>query len=72
MPEETPVPGDHPLSQAWHRYIATPEYANSLRWARSTDHTEGSMWAAFQAGWAAAKNTPEHTFEETTPVKSQA
>lgn len=60
---------DEPLMIAWEAYRHTDEYANSLKWAMTADlhmtaspgvqrlqhpHTEGSMWAAFMAGWIAA------------------
>lgn len=62
---QTPLHKDHPLMKAWEKYKAGPEYANSLKWARTArvedhadgaltltyPHTEGSMWAAFSAGF---------------------
>jgi len=50
----TPVAKDHPLMKAWEIYKRDEEYVNTVRWARSADHTEGSLWAAFMAGWTAA------------------
>lgn len=47
-----PLPADDPRLKAWEAYKATPEYANTRRWAVHYDHTEGSLWAAFLAGWA--------------------
>ncbi len=46
----SPVPGDHPLMIAWTAYMATPEYANTKKWAMHAEHTEGSLWAAFVEG----------------------
>lgn len=48
-----PVAADDPLLVAWEAYRDTPEYANTERWARSTEHTRGSLWAAFEAGFRA-------------------
>ena len=67
MPEETNVPKDSPLMRAWEAYKASPEYANAKKWActaRVDDHadgsmtltyphTDGSLWAAFAAGFSA-------------------
>lgn len=69
MPVETPIPADHPLATAWATYRASEEAKNSEKWARyfvvkaesekgqiliSQPHLEGSLWAAFAAGYAAA------------------
>lgn len=51
---ETPVPPDTPLMKAWAAYKATEEFENSRRWAQLEAHVDGSMWAAFLAGWTAA------------------
>lgn len=48
-----PVPADHPLMIAWKAYEATPEYENTARWVVKPEHTKGSLWAAFVAGWTA-------------------
>lgn len=48
-----PVPADHPLMTAWNAYKASEGYANTLRWAKEPAHTEGSLWAAFSAGFDA-------------------
>ena len=49
------VPGDHPLMVAWNEYKALPEYENTKQWATAQAHTEGSLWAAFMAGWYKAR-----------------
>lgn len=54
------VPDDDPLMIAWVEYTATAEYANSRRWAMQPPHTDGAMWAAFEAGYRAAKKEPTH------------
>lgn len=57
-----PVPEDHPLMVAWNAYKATDDYANSRKWAIHRNHAddeqyvqwvEGSLWAAFMAGFNA-------------------
>lgn len=50
-----PVCADAPLMVAWTAYSATDEFANTKRWATKPDHTVGSLWAAFAAGFAAAR-----------------
>src|SRR5712691_5739140 len=49
----TPLPADDPRLVAWTSYTATEDYRNTKKWAEHTDHGEGSLWAAFIAGWAA-------------------
>lgn len=51
MPAMTPEPKDSPLMKAWEAYKQTPEYANTKQWASKEEHTEGSLWAAFSAGF---------------------
>lgn len=51
------VPVGHPMMIAWERYSGGSEYANSARWAAEPEHTKGSMWAAFVAGWSARTST---------------
>ena len=53
----TPVSKDSPLWLAWEAYTATEEYANTKRWAVVPEHAEGSLWAAFERGFA-AQSTP--------------
>jgi len=53
MNATTPVSKDSPLWLAWEAYTATEEYANTKRWAVVPEHAEGSLWAAFERGFAA-------------------
>jgi hypothetical protein len=39
---------------AWANYNATQEYENAKRWAARAEHFDGSLWAAFEAGFRAA------------------
>ena len=47
----TPCDSNSPLMQAWKLYRKSSEYENSASWARLEQHTEGSLWAAFERGW---------------------
>lgn len=68
MSTQAPVPQDSPLMIAWKAYKATPEYANALRWGTYQEHTEGSLWAAFEAGFNARPQPPSlPDGEETGP-----
>ena len=53
------LPRDHPMRAAWDQYKATDDYANSRRWALDQEaderrYVDGSLWAAFCAGWEAS------------------
>lgn len=52
-----PVPNDHPLMTAWKAYKSSDDYRNSFKWAAEAQHREGSMWAAFSAGFLAISPT---------------
>lgn len=62
MSTMTPVPESHPLMVAWNAYKATDEYANTKKWALHEQHVEGSLWAAFMAGFNASseRTQPDH------------
>ena len=49
------VPRDDPLRVAWEKYKTTPAYDNTRKWAIHDDHVDGSLWAAFEAGYHSAK-----------------
>ena len=49
---QTPIPEKHPLKIAWEEYKKTDDYANTRRWAAKDEHVDGSLWAAFEQGWA--------------------
>ncbi len=55
MPNMTPADPNGPLMQAWNIYKETADYLNTLSWATKLEHTEGSLWAAFERGFAAAQ-----------------
>ena len=47
------VDRESPLWKAWLQYKEEDSFENTRRWARDPNHTEGSLWAAFHAGWIA-------------------
>jgi hypothetical protein len=49
-----PVGKDEPVMIAWNRYTGTDDFPNTRRWALHEQHVEGSLWAAFSAGFHAA------------------
>jgi hypothetical protein len=53
MTVDAPVPADAPVMVAWKAYQETEEFANTKRWASVEEHTLGSLWAAFYAGFYA-------------------
>lgn len=55
MTTTTPVDRDSPLYQAWLRYRESADYANTKQWATHDEHTEGSLWAAFEQGFRASQ-----------------
>lgn len=54
MPVETEVSTDDPRKVAWDKYKKTSTYANTRRWALKEEAVDGSLWAAFIAGFEAA------------------
>ncbi len=68
MPVMQQVPVDHPLMVAWNAYKASDDYANSLKWAATPDYREGSMWAAFMAGFKAATERSASLHESVNPA----
>lgn len=54
MSTQAELPKGHPMRDAWEAYRATEKYANSRHWALDQNHVDGSLWAAFIAGYAAA------------------
>lgn len=53
MPTETPFPADHPMLVAWNAYKLSEDFQNTRKWALHEEHVDGSLWAAFIAGYAA-------------------
>lgn len=77
MPVMMSLPDDHPMMIAWEKYRATPEAANSDKWARTLDvsepmqgqiivghpHVDGALWASFVAGYEAASKAARPSTE---------
>jgi hypothetical protein len=59
-----------PIMVAWREYQATAEFANTKKWARhpDPDYTEGSLWAAFLAGFQAATERAAILHESVDPA----
>lgn len=68
MSAMSPLPKDHPIMIAWEKYKSSDAYANSFRWAEHEQHREGSMWAAFLAGYDAYYSTPTPTADRPEGV----
>ncbi len=54
MPTMAALSKDDPRMIAWTQYKHSDDYVNAKRWATFEQHTEGSLWAAFIAGFEAA------------------
>lgn len=60
----TEVPMSNPMRAAWERYKKTEKYATTRRWALKDEHVDGSLWAAFCEGYAAAQAEVEREARE--------
>ena len=60
----TPCPQDDPLMIAWNSYKQSDKYANTKKWATDPNHTEGSLWAVFEAGYKAATERAANLHEQ--------
>lgn len=56
----TPIHPEHPIMLAWERYKQTGEYRNTRYFATDVEHVDGSLWAAFFAGWDAHGGVQSH------------
>lgn len=65
------LPKDSPIMRAWDVYKATPDYANSLKWAAHDEHRVGSMWAAFLQGWTLATERAASLHESVNPASDE-
>ncbi len=50
----TPVSKDAPVMTAWIAYKQSADYSNTRKWATDDRHVDGSLWAAFEAGFNSA------------------
>jgi len=48
-----PVSQNAPVLRAWNIYKQSADYANTRKWAKHDEHVDGSLWAAFYAGYFA-------------------
>ena len=62
------VPDDHPLMVAYREYCDTEDYRNTHNWARYPEHIDGSLWAAFMAGFNAATKRAADLHEMINPA----
>ena len=60
---QTMEPRDSPLMKAWEAYKSTDAYQNTRRWAQHEAHVDGSLWAAFSAGFRATAEAPRMSSE---------
>jgi len=58
------LPEDDPLMIAWKEYKQLPRYGTTRKWALHEKHVDGSLWAAFSAGYIAARQPPESQRKE--------
>lgn len=54
MDTQTPLSSDDPRLIAWNLYKASEAFQNTRKWATYPENVDGSLWAAFLAGYAAA------------------
>lgn len=47
------VQKDAPVMVAWNNYKSCDEFKNARKWALHEEHVDGSLWAAFYAGFFA-------------------
>ena len=57
---QTEIPLSHPMRKMWEEYKASSDYASTRKWAGYDMHVDGSLWAAFVAGWN-SRNAHEYT-----------
>lgn len=49
---QTPADPDGPLMRGWTAWQQTDDYANTKRWATHPSAVEGSLWGAYERGFA--------------------
>ena len=70
MPIMTRCSKDNPLMIAWANYKATEEYTNTKHWAARPEHVDGSLWAAFEAGFRAATEWAANLHEQVNSASN--
>lgn len=53
MSTSAPMAKDDPIILAWKKYKESAEFTNTYHWGLHEGHLEGSLWAAFLAGYRA-------------------
>lgn len=61
---EAPVPQGHPMMRAWEKYKTEEQYTNTRQWALVPAHVDGSLWAAFAAGFQAGEIRYRHALDK--------
>ena len=64
---------NEPVMVAWKEYEASSDFANTKKWARHPDpeYTQGSLWAAFMAGFCAAIEQAKMLHESVNPASDE-
>jgi hypothetical protein len=68
MDAARPIRADEKVMVAWRQYQETKDYQNSHKWAQIAEHTDGSLWAAFWAGWGLAVKCAADVHESIDPA----
>lgn len=68
----SPIAKDAPVMVAWEAYKAGDSYQNTRRWASHEEHVDGSLWAAFSAGFTASRATTQPAEQSaSSPVEGE-
>lgn len=68
MPEMRGFKSTEPVMIAWKAYEASDEFANTKKHAIHPDRVDGSLWAAFLAGFLAATERASMLHESVNPA----
>jgi hypothetical protein len=68
MGTESPLSKDSPVVAAWRDYKQSPEFANSLNWAKQDARILGSMWVVFYHGYLHATERATALAESVNPA----
>lgn len=68
--EQTHVAKDAPVMIAWKLYKKEPDFENTKRWACEKQHTEGSLWAAYENGFRAGSFAAANVIREFAETQS--
>ena len=59
---------DAPVMKAWNNYKSSDEFKNTRKWALHEEHVDGSLWAAFYAGFFACAVDQVNTDDPQQPT----